>query len=195
MDTDNLETRGSVMSIDVPTGIDEFLKAEGSTDAQRQDAVLVLAPLCQMTDDVCTLKATGEAIESEASRKWIADNKPHLLPPIYERSLAERAFIDGNLSARGALVKQVGMTEANKIAESYGLRSATDPRRGTAPTEPEGKKKKSEGAQHRNNPFHKSNWNISAQGKLLRAVGPEKCAAIANAVGSKIGATRPNPDF
>jgi hypothetical protein len=183
------------MSIDIPTGIDEFLKAEGSTDAQRADAIAVLASQCAMLGDVVTLNATSEALDTEASRKWLAENKPHLLPPVYERSLAERAFVDGNLSARGALVKQVGMTEANKIAESYGLRSATDTRRGKAPAEPEGKKKNGNGAQHRNNPFHKSNWNISAQGKLLRAVGPEKCAGIAASVGSRIGATRPNMDF
>jgi hypothetical protein len=182
-------------AIDIPTGIDEFLKAEGSTDAQRADAIAVLASQCTMSDDVVTLKATGEALDSEASRAWLQTNKPHLLPPIYERSLADRAFEDGNLGARMALVKDVGMTEANRIAQSYGLKSATDTKRGKAPTEPEGKKKNGDGAQHRNNPFHKSNWNISAQGKLLRAVGPEKCAAIANAVGSKIGATRPNLDF
>jgi hypothetical protein len=183
------------MSIDIPTGIDEFLKAEGSTDAQRADAIAVLASQCAMVGDVVTLKATGEAIESEASRKWLADNKPHLLPPVYERSLADRAFVDNNLSARGALVKQVGMTEANKIAESYGLRSATDTRRGKAPADSTPEKTKSNGAEHRSNPFHKSNWNISAQGKLLRAVGPEKCAAIARAVGSTIGATKPNMNY
>jgi hypothetical protein len=184
-----------VMAIDIETGLDEFFKAQGSSDAQRADAIAVLASQCAMVGDAVTLKATGEAIESEASRKWLADNKPHLLPPVYERSLADRAFVDGNLSARGALVKQVGMTEANKIAESYGLKSATDTKRGKAPADSTPEKEKGNGAQHRNNPFHKSNWNISAQGKLLRAVGPEKCAAIANAVGSKIGATRPNLDF
>jgi hypothetical protein len=182
-------------AIDIPTGIDEFLKAEGSTDAQRADAIAVLTKQCEMVGDVVTLKATGEALDTEASRAWLQTNKPHLLPPIYERPLADRAFIDGNGMARNALVKQIGKAEADKIAQRYGLRSAHDTRRGNAPTEPEGKKKTGNGAEHRNNPFHKSNWNISAQGKLLRAVGPEKCAAIANAVGSKIGDTRPNLDF
>jgi hypothetical protein len=183
------------MSIDIPTGIDEFLKTQGSTDAQRADAIAVLTSQCTMVGDVVTLKATGEAIESKASREWFQTNKPHLLPPVYERSLADRAFIDGNLGARAALVKQIGKPEADKIAQRYGLRSAHDTRRGAAPAEPEGKKKNGDGAEHRSNPFHASNWNLTAQARLLRAVGTEKCAAIANAVGSKIGATRPNPNF
>jgi hypothetical protein len=184
------------MAIDTETGLDDFFKAQGSSEAQRADAIAVLKSQCAMTGDVVTLTATGEALDSEASRKWLQANKPHLLPPVYERSLAERAFVDGNLSARGALVKQVGLIEANKIAESYGLKSATDTRRGTAPTrDDDAGKKNSDPAKHRNNPFWRGNWNISAQGKLLRAVGPEKCAAIANAVGAKIGDVRPNQNF
>lgn len=182
------------MAIDIATGLDDFLKAQGSTDAQRSDAIAVLTKQCEMVGDVVMLKATAEALDSEASLAWLQTNKPHLLPPIYERPLADRAFVDGNLSARGALVKQVGMTEANKIAESYGLRSAIDPRRGKAPAEPEGKKKNGN-ADHSKNPFHASAWNISKQGALLRAVGVEKCAGIAASVGSRIGATRPNPNF
>jgi hypothetical protein len=184
-----------VMAIDIATGIDEFLKAQGSTDAQRADAIAVLASQCTMAGDVVTLKATGEAIESDASREWFQTNKPHLLPPLFERSLADRAFIDANLGARGALVKQVGMTEANRIAQSYGLRSATDTRRGTAPTEPKRKKKNSDGADHSKNPWHATAWNISRQGSVLRALGPEKAAALAASVGSRIGATRPNLNF
>jgi hypothetical protein len=185
------------MAIDIDTGLDEFFKAQGSSEAQRADAIAVLKSQCAMTGDVVTLMATGEALDSEASRKWIADHKPHLLPPVYERSLAERAFVDGNGMARNALVKQVGKAEADKIAQQYGLKSAHDTRRGTAPTraDDDAGKKNSDPAKHRNNPFWRGNWNISAQGKLLRAVGPEKCAAIANAVGAKIGDVRPNPNY
>jgi hypothetical protein len=186
------------MAIDIDTGLDEFFKAQGSSEAQRADAIAVLKSQCAMTGDVVTLTATGEALDSEASRKWLQTNKPHLLPPVYERSLAERAFIDGNMTARTSLVKQIGKAEADKLAQQYGLRSVSDTRRGTAPTRADddaSKKNIGSAARHRNNPFHASNWNISAQGKLLRAVGPEKCAAIANAVGAKIGDVRPNPNY
>lgn len=183
------------MAIDIPTGIDEFFKAQGSSDAQRADAIAVLTNECIMLADVVTLRATGEALDAEASRKWIAEHKPHLLPPKYERSLADRAFVDGNVTARGALVKQLGMTEADKLAQQYGLHGVSDPRRGAAPSQDDGTKKNGDPARHKNNPFHKSNWNVSKQGALLKAVGPEKCAAIAAAVGSRIGATRPNEAY
>jgi hypothetical protein len=55
--------------------------------------------------------------------------------------------------------------------------------------------KKPKPGEHKNNPWHQSNFNISAQGKLLRAVGAEKAAAIAAAVGCKIGATKPNLNY
>ena len=184
------------MAIDIETGLDDFFKAQGSSEAQRADAIAVLKSQCAMTGDVVTLKETGEALDSEASRKWLQTNKPHLLPPVYERSLAERAFVDGNGMARNALVKQVGKAEADKIAQQYGLKSAHDTRRGTAPaSDDDASKKKNGAADHRNNPWHSSNWNISKQGALLRAVGTEKAAAMARAVGSTIGATRPNPNY
>ena len=183
------------MSIDIPTGIDEFLKAEGSTEAQRADAIAVLASQCAMDGDVVTLKATGEALDSEASRKWLQTNKPHYLPPVFEVNLADQAFLGaGNKTKAQELVKQIGLAEATKIAERYGKRTPWDTKPGTAPAEPEGKRKNGT-ADHRNNPWHSSNWNISAQGKLLRAVGTDKAAAIARSVGSTIGATHPNPNF
>jgi hypothetical protein len=51
------------------------------------------------------------------------------------------------------------------------------------------------GTDHATNPFSKAGWNIQKQGALFRAVGAEKCAQIAASVGSKIGATKPNPLF
>jgi hypothetical protein len=188
------------MSIDVETGLDEFFKAQGSTEAQRADAIAVLKNQCSMVSGVVILTATGDALDTDNSKKWIFEHKPHLLPPKFERSLADRAFIDGNMTARGELVKQLGKKEADKIAEQYGLRSSLDSARGEPPLKERGGpadsgKSNGKGANHANNPFHKSNWNLSKQGALLRAIGPEKCAAIAASVGSRIGATRPNPDF
>jgi hypothetical protein len=180
------------MSIDITTGIHDAFKKLESSEAQRQDSVAVLAPLCKMTGDVCTLKATGEAIESDASRKWLADNKPHLLPAPYERSLADRAFADGNFTARNTLTKQIGYAEATRIAQSYGLKSLHDTGRGKPPAtgdKPNGK------GDHSTNPFHASNWSLAKQGAMLRALGPEKTAAIAASVGCKIGSTRPNAAY
>jgi hypothetical protein len=44
---------------------------------------------------------------------------------------------------------------------------------------------------HKKNPFSKAGWNVTAQGRLLSAVGAEKCAQIAASVSSHIGATHP----
>lgn len=41
------------------------------------------------------------------------------------------------------------------------------------------------------NPFSRDAWNVTEQGRLLRAIGQEKCAALARAAGVTIGATRP----
>ena len=183
------------MAVDIETELNAFFTAQGSTEAQRADAIAVLASQCAVVGDVVTFKETGEAVDSEASRKWLQENKPHLLPPKFERSLADRAFADGSLKARGELVKQVGPIEANKIAETYGLKSASDTKRGFSPARAEDANKNSDPAKHRNNPFHKSNWNVSKQGALLRAIGPEKCAAIAASVGARIGATHPNTNY
>jgi hypothetical protein len=181
------------IAIDIPTGLDEFFKAQGSTEAQRQDAIAILQDKCGMVAGVVILTATGETLDAENSKKWIAEHKPHLLPPKFERSLADRAFADGNVTARGGLLKSVGYAEATKIAQSYGLKSVHDTARGKPPVMDDGKKPN--GADHKNNPFHASNWNLTRQAALLRAVGAEKCAAIAASVGSKIGATRPNPNY
>jgi hypothetical protein len=184
----------AMKAADIDKGIDAFFQAQGSSEAQRADAIAVLHSQCAASGDDVVLTATGEILDSDASRAWLQAHKPHLLPPVYERSLADRAFVDGSITARGALVKQIGMDEANKLAERYGLRSVSDTRRGTAPTRDDDANKKDAG-RHRNNPFHRSNWNITAQARLLKAVGPAKCAQIAAAVGATIGQTKPNMDY
>jgi len=177
---------------DVPTAIRETLSRYGSNDAQTADATLVLAKDFGMVKGAVVHIATGAEITTPEVKAWLEANKPHLLPPKFERSLADRAFIDGSLRARGELVAQVGEAEANKIAQRYGLRTFFDTRRGKLPADAIGKPN---GADHSKNPWHKSNWNISKQGALLRAVGEEKAAQIAASVGSRIVATKPNPGY
>ncbi len=167
------------------------------TDAQRADAVIILSRDCRVSDGKVILVDTGEPLDSEASIAWIVENKPHLVPAKYERSLADRAFIDGSLKARGDLVKEVGKKEADRIAETYGLRSSHDTARGKPPLA----EKRSDDASnkkptdHSKNPWHRSNFNITRQGQIFNALGAEKAAAMARSVGSRIGATKPNLDF
>jgi hypothetical protein len=128
----------------------------------------------------------------------IAAQYPHLVPAAFEVPLADRAFLENNLGARGALVKQIGPAAALELAKRYGLDSLGSTKKGVRPENlPPEKEPPNVGAagDHKNNPFSKQGWNISAQGSLLRAVGPVKCAQIAASVGCTIGATRPNPNF
>ena len=50
-------------AIDIPTGLDKFFESQGSTDAQRADAVAILQDKCGMVAGVVILSATGEALE------------------------------------------------------------------------------------------------------------------------------------
>jgi hypothetical protein len=45
-----------------------------------------------------------------------------------------------------------------------------------------------------NNPWSKEGWNLTKQGALIKSLGEEKAAAIAQQAGSKIGATHPAAD-
>jgi hypothetical protein len=47
----------------------------------------------------------------------------------------------------------------------------------------------------KSNPWSKEGWNVSAQGRLVTAIGEAKAAKIADAAGCKIGSTKPNPAY
>jgi len=172
---------------DLVTGIREAFKEFGSNDAQVADAAAVMLEKCALVGGVATLVETGAALTDPKSKEIIAKQKPHLLPPIYERSLADRAFVDRNITARGELVRQVGAAEAGRIAERYGLRSISDTRVGVAPDASE---KKAVADNQPNNPWSRAGWNVTKQGALIRSIGVEKASAIARAANSRIGATR-----
>src|SRR5689334_17486061 len=45
------------------------------------------------------------------------------------------------------------------------------------------------------NPWSKQGWSLKAQGECVKALGVEKSAQIAKAVGCALGSTKPNPNF
>jgi hypothetical protein len=45
------------------------------------------------------------------------------------------------------------------------------------------------------NPWHDLAWNITEQGRLVKTFGIKKATAIAESVGSYLGATKPSPNF
>lgn len=173
------------------------LKALGSNDSQVADSLLVLGS--RVTEKNGTFFYNDKNSHDipldniGAFKRTMADEKPHLLPRAFESSLADRAFIDGNITARGQLVQELGELEANRIAKTYGLTGVGDTRRARAAHTDDVKRDsgKNPWAFSLQNTDDKGRYTANAltrQAALVKAnlVG---AAEIAAAVGSKVGDT------
>jgi hypothetical protein len=104
------------------------------------------------------------------------------------------AFVHGNITSRGALVKQLGEAGATERAKAWGLRNLMDSK--TRGVRPEITKIEAAKAGNKadnkpdSNPFLAANWNATAQSRLYR-LDPGLCASMAEKAGVKIGATKP----
>jgi hypothetical protein len=149
------------------------------------------------------LMFNGKPAKAEAVREHFAQSGYAFLLPPDNAAPVQKIEVDpvilasakaGNKTAEGQLFLQVGKDRAKLAA----LLASADDDAGTdetkTPTD-DASNKTPKAKDHKNNPFHKSNWSLAAQGKLIRAIGPEKAAAIAAAVGVTIGATKPNPNY
>jgi hypothetical protein len=116
--------------------------------------------------------------------------RPHYFPSAYDGSLADKAFLEPNLTAQGQLVKEIGLRDAEALAKKYNTRLGSD-KKGTAPDD-DSKPAPKPGSF---NPFLKRNWSLARQGEIVKSLGPEKAAQIAKAAGCKLGDVRPNPAF
>jgi hypothetical protein len=130
---------------------------------------------------------------------------PHMYPPKpiddgISPELIERACGKSpTLAARAELYRTAGPELYNKILTSWGgspvsLKPGTNPKAAAKTTE----QKTEETAARKpkaSNPWSKEGWNVTAQGRLVQSIGFEKASAIAAAAGSKIGATKFNPDY
>ena len=173
-------------------------RACGSDDKQLADAVLVLGSrVTEKSGKFFYNDADSHDVPLDnltAFKATMTKEKPHLLPRAFESSLADRAFIDGNLQARAELIRTVGELEATRIAKSYGLNGVGDTRRARAAETDEVKR----GGDSKN-PWANTPQNTDAKGRytanaltrqaaLVRA-NEKGAAEIAAAVGSKIGDT------
>ena len=132
---------------------------------------------------------TSKPLDSAEVTAIYEKSKPHLFPAKFEVDLATRAFLGrGNVSARGALVKQVGIDEANKIAQRFGLHSVADTRSGVMPADMAPDKKPN----GKGNPWSAEHWSPARQIETVKALGVVKAGAIAAAANSFIGANKPN---
>jgi hypothetical protein len=112
--------------------ISEAMKACGSSPAQCADAAIVLAERVTVGENGAYYLGAIPIENVSQFRAGILELKPHLLPPKADASLADRAFIDGSIQARGQLVREIGEAEADKLAKTYGLDSLQDYRRARA---------------------------------------------------------------
>lgn len=96
------------------------------------------------------------------------------LDAIKERALA------GNVTAHGALYKELGPDGYDawkKENAAVAGKAAATKANGSGGGEP--------------NPWSADGWNLTAQGKVVRALGEAKASAMARAAGVTLGATRP----
>jgi hypothetical protein len=148
---------------------------------------------------------TGKTLEEqEGNEAWVTENAPHwfLDYTVPDENQRLQDLIDQatgrngkppTLKARGELVKEVGQRRFEQILAEYGcdarnLKPAANPTGEAAPA-------KVDPADRKNNPWHRGAWNITRQGQIVKAMGPEKAAQIAAAVGCKLGDVRPNPRY
>jgi hypothetical protein len=198
MADNTIEALNIIDRLEIQEDLYKLAKSWGSTDAQADDFSKLHADKFGR-DKGATIHVTSNLPANHKDvQEEFAKSHPHLLPPIFAVSDADKAFINGDLTAKGRLVKEIGIPAATELARRYGLDDVHDRKRGIRPdniADREAAEKAKNKTPHASNPFHKSNWNVSKQGSLLRAVGPEKCAAIARSVGVTIGATKPNMNF
>ena len=183
---------------------DEAIKAAfaafGSNEIQTADAVLVIGSRVTEKGGAFFYNDAGShdvpLDNLSAFKKTMQAEKPHLLPRAFESSLADRAFIDGNLSARAQLIREIGELEAARVAKSYGLTGIGDTRRAKAA---ETDNIKRGGA---NNPWSDAPQNLDRTGRHYNANAMGRQAAlvkanltgaaeIAASVGNRIGDTGP----
>jgi hypothetical protein len=180
------------------TAITAALKALGSNDSQVADGLIVLGSrVTEKGGAFFYNDATSHDVPLDnltAFRATLQKEKEHLLPRKIDSSLADRAFIDGNMTARGQLVRELGELEATRIAKSYGLSGIGDTRRARAALTDDVKRNgdsKNPWANIPENTDERGRYTARAltrQAQLVKA-NLTGAAEIAAAVGSKIGDT------
>jgi hypothetical protein len=138
-----------------------------------------------LTEFIAELKASGEA-----AHFWPEPEPGEGIDPaLIEAACGSKP----TLAARAKLLKIAG-DGYPKILAAWGA-SANTLAPGKNPKVSNEKVPDKKPHDHSNNPFHKSQWNVTKQGALIKTLGLDKANAIAKSVGSHVGATRPNADY
>jgi hypothetical protein len=133
--------------------------------------------------------ATGAVLhngDNMPADKFIAalrETRPYYFPDTVADNL-QRDALAGNMTARGALYKQLGEKQFGEWLKANGLASMTA--KYTAPDKPNGAAKSKS-----TNPWGADSWDFARQLSITKALGAVKAAEMAAAAGSFLGATRP----
>jgi hypothetical protein len=166
--------------------IDEL--APDMLPSAKRSAIETYAPLF-----IKTGKFDGKTLEEFVRSRAV--EAPHWFPSAQAVDLQEQAFgSKPTLRARGELFREVGAANYATLAAEWGS-DAVSLKPGTAPAGSGHEIKKPSPAERLKNPWSKQGWNLTKQMGLVRSLGAEKSAAIARAVGCKIGDTKFNPDY
>jgi len=138
--------------------------------------------------DAATLQITLDGLPLDDALATVIKERPLWQPSgpdarVIAQNELEAAALAGNVSAHGKLFRAMGKPAYDAWVAKHAAKPGA-PGKGA-----------DDKNDHATNPFHKSNFSITRQGALLKAVGREKCAQIAASVGSKIGDTKPNPNY
>lgn len=198
--TDDTEKRPNPIELlELQNDLYDLAVSWGSNHAQAED-------FSQLRRDLFGRDTMGGIIHIQSNlphdhpevRTIIQKAWPHLLPPKFEVTLSDKAFLENDMTARGKLVKELGASAALDVAKRYGHDSLHSTAKGVRPDnlpDPDADRKAKAVQDRKNNPWSKEGWSFTRQMSLFKAVGPEKAAQIAASVGCRIGSVRPNPNF
>jgi hypothetical protein len=162
----------------------------GSTPIQALELGDHHADKFELRSGELVLKSTGKAPTRAEMEKQFPVQIPSEAAAMSLQDRLDKAFLGrGNLGMRAALKKEVGDEQLNTYAKQYGLKSWADPSPGRNANDT-GQKKAAASS-----PWSKAGWNISEQGRLVRAIGIERAAGIAKASGCTLGSTKWNPAY
>jgi hypothetical protein len=206
MDQTNLEARAMTEALDKIlnnhtriTRVYELLRSYGADERQADVGSKALADKFEWTGAVLNFLPTGKiAADDPECKATLQKDFSFLLPPPNQES--KKVEVDpallasakgGNMTSYSKIVRQHGKENADLLLADKPVADDT----GAAEAAAAAKAAKAKAAEHSKNPWHSTAWNLSGQGRILRALGPVKAAELASAVGSHIGATRPNPNY
>jgi hypothetical protein len=118
--------------------------------------------------------------------------------PSTEPDLQQRAFLEGNMTARSEIIKNEGMEKYKMLAEQWSADPINPKIIGKQPGAeralgPDAAEKRAR--DHKSNPWSKQGWSLTKQGECIKVMGLDGAARLAKAVGCVVGSTKPNPAY